>query len=136
MAEAPKIVINDAPEIFLREIDSEHLEDVEENPEAVEFAVRLSETPVASWIEEFEIVYRQTPYLLKPPIIVQGDRMLIIFLPRYTSELAGFLKFLALIVRRANEELKKSEKLHHSNQQEQRKIEFRKALQQIKVPQS
>lgn len=118
----------------MREIDLDHLANVEENPQAVSFRVLLSEKPREGWIEEFDEIYRQTPYTIKPPVEVKNDALEIIFLPRYSSELQGFFQFLGLIVRRSNEELQRTEELHVSNAQEQRKAQFREALRRITLP--
>lgn len=123
------------PRISMREIDLDHLGDADENPEAVRFYVRLSEAPSEGWIEEFSISYRQTPYTLKPPVEIEGDRMAIVFLPRYSNELQGFFQFLGLIMRRANDELHRTEEMHVSNAQERRKSQFREVLRKIHVPQ-
>ena len=120
--------------IALREIDLDHLENVDDNPQAVSFRVMLSEMPQEGWTQEFDEIYRQTPYTVKPPVVVSKDTLEITFLPRYASELQGFFQFLGLIVRRANEELQRSEELHASNEQEQRKAQFREALSRIKMP--
>lgn len=121
-------------DIRLREIDCEHLENVEDNREAVQFRARLSEAPSDIWAAEFHAAYKVTPYTLKPPVTVEGDTLHIIFLPRYASELQGFFQFLGLIIRRANEEAHKSDALHTSSDQERRKAEFREALKQVKLP--
>lgn len=120
--------------IAMREIDFDHLRDVEENPQAVSFSIKLSQAPPPGWIEEFDEIYRQTPYTLKPPVSVERDTLEVIFLPRYSSELQGFFQYLGLIVRRANEELHRTEEMHISNAQEQRKVQFREALRQIRLP--
>lgn len=120
--------------VRLREIDTEHLDDAEDNPEAVDFHVLLSATPSEPWIQEFEQAYRQNPYTLKPPIEVVEDRMRITFLPRYASELEGYFKFLALMLARANDELKRTADIQASSTQEQRRAEFRRALQRVKLP--
>ena len=92
---------------------STDLGDVDENPEAVQFRVGLSEAPSEGWIQEFDIAYRQTPYTLKPPVQVIGDALEIIYLPRYSNELQGFFQFLGLIVQRANEELHRTRRDAH-----------------------
>ena len=120
--------------ITLRAIDLDHLENVDDNPQAVAFRVMLSEMPPEGWDQEFDEIYRQTPYTVKPPVVVNKDALEIIFLPRYASELQGFFHFLGLIVRRANEELQRSEELHLSNEQELRKAQFREVLRQITLP--
>ena len=123
------------PHIHLRDIDTDHLDDVEDNREAVRFRIRLSEMPPFGWNNEFDQIYKQTPYTLKPPVEVKDDALEVIFLPRYAGELQGFVQFLGLIARQANEELHKTDELHTSDAQEQRKQEFRQALQRVRVPQ-
>lgn len=120
--------------VRLREIDTEHLDDAEDNPEAVEFNVLLSGTPSEAWKQEFEQAYRQTPYTLKPPVEVIADRMRITFLPRYASELQGYFQYLALILARANDELKRTMDIQASHTQDERRAEFRRALQRITLP--
>jgi hypothetical protein len=123
-----------SPDVFLREIDLEHLENVEDNREAVEFLVRLSATPSDFWVQEFDQAYLQTPYTLKPPVRIDGDTLRITYLPRYAGELQGFFRFLGLIVRRSNQETHKTEEMHTSNAQERAKAEFRQALARIDLP--
>lgn len=123
-----------SPTIRLREIDLNRLVSIEDNREAIEFGVRLSAAPSDVWIQEFEQVYHQTPYTLKPPVRVEGDAMRIVFLHRYSEELQGFLQFLALIVDRANNETQRTEELHLSSTQERYKAEFRDALRRVHLP--
>jgi hypothetical protein len=123
-----------SPTITLREIDLNNLVSIEDNREAIEFGVKLSAAPSEVWIQEFEQVYHQTPYTLKPPVRVEGDAMRIIFLHRYAGELQGFLQFLALIVDRANAETQQTEELHLSSTQEKYKAEFRDALRRVHLP--
>jgi len=120
--------------ITLREIDMKNLVSIEDNREAIEFGVLLSDTPSEVWIQEFEQVYLQTPYTLKPPVRVEGSAMRIVFLHRYSGELQGFLQFLALIVERANYETQRTEELHLSSTQERYKAEFRDALRRVHLP--
>ncbi len=128
--------MNDAasPAISLREIDCNTLVSIEDNREAIEFGVKLSGIPSEVWIQEFEQVYHQTPYTLKPPVRVEGDALRIIFLHRYSEELQGFLQFLALILERANTETQRTEELHLSSTQERYKAEFRDALRRVRLP--
>ncbi len=123
-----------SPDVFLREIDLQHLENVEDNREAVEFLVRLTSVPSDAWVQEFDQAYLQTPYTLKPPVHVRGDTLRVIYLPRYAGELQGFFRFLGLIVRRSNQETHKTEEMHTSNVQERAKAEFRQALARIELP--
>lgn len=124
------------PDIFLREIDTEHLANVEENREAVEFQVCLSCVPTGAWRQEFDQAYLRTPYTLKPPVRLEEDTLHIIFLPRYAGELPGFFRFLALIIKQANQETHRTEELHTSTAQERQKAEFREALRRIELPRS
>ena len=120
--------------ISLRRIDTDDLRDVEDNNEAVEFLVHLSATPSEAWRQEFEQAYLHTPYVLKPPVTLSGDALHIIYLPRYGSELPGFIRFLALIARRADEEVRKTEQIQHSSAQDKRRAEFREVLRRIELP--
>lgn len=123
-----------SPDIHLREIDTDHLENIEDNREAVEFTVRLSSRPGDAWVQEFDQAYLQTPYTLKPPVHVYEDSLRVVYLPRYANELQGFFRFLALIVDRANKETRLSEEMHTSSDQERCKAEFRQALRRIELP--
>ena len=116
------------------EIDTDHLENIEENREAIEFTVRLSGRPSDAWTQEFDQAYLQTPYTLKPPVRVSEDSLRIIYLPRYAGELQGFFRFLAFIIQQANQETHRSEELHTSSAQERHKAEFREALRRIELP--
>ena len=123
-----------SPAIRLTEIDSDTLVSIEDNREAIEFGVKLSSAPGEVWTGEFDQVYHQTPYTLKPPVRVEGDELRIVFLHRYASELQGFLQFLSLIVDRANRETQRTEELHLSSDQEKYKAEFRAALRRAHLP--
>jgi len=123
-----------SPDIHLREIDADHLENIEENREAIEFTVWLSGRPSDAWVQEFDQAYLQTPYTLKPPVRVYEDSLRIIYLPRYASDLQSFFRFLVLIVDRSNKETHRTEELHTSSAQERQKAEFREALRRIKLP--
>lgn len=128
------MIADNCPDISLKEIDTDHLGNVEDNREAVEFSVRLSCTPTDYWRQEFEQAYLQTPYTLKPPVRLEGDTLYIVFLPRYAGELPGFFHFLAMMIQRANSETHRTEELHTSNAQERQKAEFREALRRIELP--
>lgn len=127
---------NACPDVSLEKIDTDHLANVEDNREAVEFSVRLTCAPTEYWRQEFEQAYKQTPYTLKPPVRLDHDALHIIFLPRYANELPGFFHFLAMIIGRANAETHRTEELHTSNAQERQKAEFREALRRIDLPKS
>ncbi len=120
-----------SPNITLQSIDYDHLEDVEDNPEAVLFRVALSARPSEVWVQEMEQAYRSTPYQIKPPMQVVGDHLEIVFLPRYASELPSFFRFLALMAGRADEETRLTERIHAAGSADRHKAEFRDALRRI-----
>lgn len=126
--------MSECPEIAMSEVDTDDLENVEDNREAVQFRVRLCAKPTDAWRQEFEQAYLQTPYVLKPPVQVEGDTMRIVYLPRYAGELPGFFHFLGMIIRQANRETHRTEELHTSSAQERQKAEFRQALRRIELP--
>lgn len=123
-----------SPDIWLREIDAEHLANVEAIRDAVEFQVCLNAEPPEIWQQEFEQAYKQTPYTLKPPVRIEGDTLHVIFLPRYVKELPGFFRFLAMILKQTNQEVHRTEEMHTSSAQERQKREFREALRRIELP--
>ena len=123
-------------EISLRDIDSEHLENVEANREAVEFQVHLSAVPTEIWRQEFEAAYQHLPHALKPPVRIEEDRLHIIYLPLYAGELQAFFNFLAKIIAISNMEARVTEEMHTSSEQEKQKREFREALRGIELPKS
>ena len=123
-----------SPAISLTEIDTDTLVSIEDNREAIEFGVKLSGVPSEVWTGEFEQIYTQTPYTLKPPVRVEGATLRIVFLHRYASELQGFLQFLGLIIQRANAETQRTEELHLSSDQERYKAEFCAALRRVHLP--
>lgn len=123
-------------EISLREIDTDHLENVEANLEAVEFQVRLSAVPSEVWRQEFEQAYQHVGHPIKPPVRIEENTLHIIYLPRYVGELSAFFQFLARIIVVANKEAHVTEELHTSSAQEKQKEEFRRALRGIELPKS
>ncbi len=123
-----------SPAIALVEIDADTLVSIEDNREAIEFGIKMSDAPSEVWTGEFETIYAQTPYTLKPPVRVEGRTLRIVFLHRYAAELQGFLQFLGLIVDRANAETRRTEELHLSSDQEKYKAEFRAALRRVHLP--
>ena len=121
-------------EISLKEIDMDHLENVEENREAVEFRVKLSGVPTEVWRHEFNQSYLHMQHTLKPPLRLEGDVLYVIFLPRYVGELAGFFDFLAGVLKVSNAEAHRTADLHTSSAQEKQKTDFREALRVITLP--
>jgi hypothetical protein len=122
------------PTIRLSKINTDRLDDVEDNHEAVSFRIQLTESPSDLWINEFEVLYRGRPYALKPPVQVEDDELVIYYLPRYTRELPDYLRFVAMVVASANEELVKTQELHAAGTHDRNKMEFREALRRQKLP--
>ena len=81
------------PEIDMLKIDLDTLEDADENAETIVFDIVLNGQPSAKWVEEFEILYRKRPFAIKPPVVVEGDRLRVHFLPRYQSDLQPYVDF-------------------------------------------
>ncbi len=126
--------MKDAPRITLREIDTEHLEDLDDNPEAVQFTVRLSGTPPSGWLDEFETAYRDISSPIKPPVAVEGDALRVTFLPRYAASLQDFVTLLGQVTARANDEWRFTQEMHESSAQEQRRAQMREALKRVTLP--
>src|SRR5579864_4462114 len=87
--------------ITLERIDADDLQDVEDIPEAVRFSVLLSEEPSAAWKQEFTLAYRAMPNAVRPPVQIEGDRLWIAYLPRYSADLESYLRYLKAVVERA-----------------------------------
>jgi hypothetical protein len=120
-------------EIKMLSIDLDSLADTEENPETVIFDVQLSGLPNSSWVEEFEFLYKSLPFEVQPPVVVDGDRLHVHYIPRYSDYLQAFIEHLAGICHRATLEARLTEKMKTREDQERRKKEFRKVLQTISV---
>ncbi len=121
-------------DISLKQIDIDSVADAEENPEACSFEIILNEPASEDWIAEFEYWYKQVPYVVKPPVTVLGDRMHIVYLPRYSDEIQGYMRYLSTIVQHANEEVKRTREILTTDVKERRKADFRKLLQGIELP--
>lgn len=122
------------PEIKFKAIDLDNIEDVEENNEAFQFDILLNQVPPYEWGREFEYLYQIGPYAIKPPVTLDGDRLHIIYLPRYSATLQGFLDFLATVVHHSTEEARRTVEIRRSDDKEQRRQEFRETLKQIHLP--
>jgi hypothetical protein len=121
------------PDINLLKIDLDSIDDVDENAETVVFDILLNGHPTSRWIEEFEILYNRTPFSIKPPVIVDGDRMHIHFLPRYQGDLQAFVDFLSTMVHQATSEARLTESIKINEAKEERKKEFRSILAQVSL---
>jgi hypothetical protein len=122
------------PDTKLVNIDMNSLSDTEENPETVIFDIVLSDTPGKSWREEFEYLYNSLPFQIKPPVTIDENRLHVHFIPRYSDHLQPFLEHLAQICHRSTLEARLTEKMKVREDQERRKVEFKKVLQNIQIP--
>ena len=122
------------PDIYFKEIDVNSVESVDDNPEAVTFDIVLNTTPSSHWLEEFEYLYGRSQFGLKPPIHITGDRMRILYLPRYGGELQSFVSFLSLILERATQEARRTIEIMQSDEKEQLKVEFQAVLNKLELP--
>ena len=123
----------ECPPIAMKSIDYDHLDDGEDNPEAVEFRVQLSCVPTEIWIQEFEQAYRQSAFSLKPPLRISQDLLEIVYLPRYVSELPQYFRFLGLMVQKANDETRRTEEIHAAGSRDRHKDDLRNALKRIQL---
>jgi hypothetical protein len=112
-------------------VDLDSLDESEDNHEAIAFDIMLSHDPDPKWVEEFEIAYRQTPYVIKPPLTISGDRMTIEFLPRYSDELQPYIDFLQTIVDRADQEVRMTLAIQKHGHMQEHIDDFRKNLQTL-----
>jgi hypothetical protein len=119
--------------VALEAIDLNSLAESETSHEAIEFEVLLNQTPDEKWVEEFDIAYRTLPNSIKPPVAINGDRMLISFLPRYANDLQAFFEFIQSVMRRAEEEMDKTEAIAKHSHQPERLNGFRDILRKVRV---
>jgi len=121
-------------EIYFKSIDLDSVESVDDNPEAVTFDIVLNIAPSAHWLEEFEYLYSRSQFGLKPPIHVAGDRMHILFLPRYGEELQSFVSFLSMILDRATQEARRTIEIQQTDEKEKVKTDFKNVLAALELP--
>ena len=93
----------------------------------------MNDTPSPKWIDEFEIAYRTLPNNIKPPIKIDGNRMLISFLPRYQNDLQSYIDFVKMIMDRAEEEIDKTEAIAMHGHQPERIAAFRETLRKVRL---
>jgi hypothetical protein len=128
--------MHSVPEIFFKSIDLDSVESVEDNPEAVTFDIILNTTPSTHWLEEFTYLYSRSQFGLKPPIHIFGDRMRVMYLPRYGEELQSFVSFLGLILERATQEARRTVEILQTDEKERVKAGFKTALSSLELPRS
>jgi len=126
--------MHSVPEIEFKAIDVESIESVDDNPEAVTFDIILTAAPPVHWLEEFEYLYSRSQFGLKPPIHISGDRMKILYLPRYGDELQNFIGFLSLILERATAEARRTIEIQQSDEREKIKSDFKSVLTKLELP--
>jgi len=118
--------------IKLMNVDTDNLQDVEDIPEAVQFAVVLSDEPSSIWVQEFGTAYGMLHHPIKPPFDVVKDRLWVSFLPRYASDLQAYVDFLKAVVDRANVEEKRTLQMHeHDNAAD--KTRLRDMLKRLRI---
>jgi hypothetical protein len=121
------------PEIDLVSIDLDSIASDDENSETIVFDIVLSAHPTSKWIEEFEILYQRTPFTIKPPVTVEGDRLRVHFLPRYQRDLQRFVDFLTATVQLTTAEARRTELIKRDSSKEERKEEFRNVLAEVRL---
>lgn len=122
------------PDVELVQVDLDSVDGVDDNAETIVFDIVLNLAPAERWKEEFEILYQRTPFSIKPPVVIEGDRMTVHFLPRYQRELQTFLDFLGDVVHRATEENRKTEAIKVDEGKEENKRQFRSLLSGVRLP--
>jgi hypothetical protein len=118
-------------DILMIGVDLDSLDESEDNHEAVEFDILLSQVPDPKWVEEFDIAYRGMPNVIKPPVHVVEDRFRVAFLPRYDDELQNFVEFLRGVMSRADEEVRKTEAIQKVGHLQEHVDKFRDSLRDI-----
>ena len=119
--------------VAMAAIDFDSLVESEENHEAVEFDIMLTESPDQKWIEEFDLAYRNTPNDIKPPARISGDRLRIGYLPRYDFELQNYIEFLKTVMNKADEEVEATEAIARRGDRPARIDAFRETLKHVRV---
>jgi hypothetical protein len=122
------------PDIYFKTIEIESVESVEDNPEAVTFDISLTSTPPPHWLEEFVYLYGRAQFGLKPPIEIIGDKMHIMYLPRYSDDLQGFVYFLGDILVQSTKEARRTIEISQTDEKQRVKSEFQESLSKLKLP--
>jgi len=102
----------------ITDIDFKTLESNADYPGTFGFYVLLSTNPGEEWATEFEVVYEGGAYAGKPPVIFQGDRLCVYYLPRYADDLKGYLAFLKGMVTETNRSVEKRNSILPDEEQE------------------
>jgi hypothetical protein len=119
--------------VKLESIDLDSLAESEDSHEAIEFDAILNEVPPQKWIDEFEIAYRTLPNNIKPPVRIEGNRMCITYLPRYSDDLQSFMDFIQAAMQRAEIEIDKTEAIARHSHQPERLAKFRASLSKLRL---
>jgi hypothetical protein len=86
----------------IKQIDANTLDIDDRYPGAFGFHVNLTCDPGVEWGVELEAAYEGARYPGKPPVVFDGNRLTIYYLPRYGSDLPNYLRFLAGIIAETN----------------------------------
>ena len=86
----------------IREVDTDDLEIDDRFPGTFGFHVLLTRDPGPEWGVELDAIYEGERYSGKPPLIFNGDRLTIYYLPRYASDLPHYFAFLNGVVNETN----------------------------------
>jgi hypothetical protein len=122
------------PDIQFKAVDIDSVESVEDNPEAVTFDIILTHVPPSHWLEEFTYLYSRAQFGLKPPIEIHGDRMHIMYLPRYSDDLQSFVFFIGGILEQATNEARRTIEILQTDEKEKVKTDFRDTLASLTLP--
>ncbi len=110
----------------IQKVDTDTLEIDDRFPGTFGFHVLLTRDAGPEWGVELDAIYESTRYSGKPPLIYNGDRLTIYYLPRYAPDLPHYLTFLNGVV----EETNKAVQLRNSvlPDEERSREEFRAKL--------
>jgi hypothetical protein len=114
-------------------IDLDEIGEPEDSPEAFTFDIILSKIPSEQWKIEFDYLYALEALPIRPPLVVEGNRMRVTYLPRYEADLQLYLDTIKRLAKRANIETVRTDEFHYNEKREQRKEEFRKVLKKVSV---
>ena len=117
------------PTAEIRSLDPDSLHTDDAFPGAYGFYVALDRDPGPEWGTEFDAVYDVAVYAGKPPVVFEGERLGVFYLPRYANDLPRFLRFLQGIVADTNRGVEKRNSVLPDEEAE--KAAFRQTLQDL-----
>ncbi len=110
-------------------IDTERIEINDTYPGTYGFFIRLDRDPGVEWAAEFDAVYNAAAYPGKPPVVFEGDRICVYYLPRYARDLPKYLRFFQGTIAETNEAVRRRNSVLPN--EDAQKEAFREALRQI-----